>query len=130
VTVQRGPDSGRTGMPGRDGGAVYVHLQSANGVQHRTIVISARRARILRSFWSMWGLALVLTLAGSWVYFAMQSTRVPWLTSRIAELDADRLRLDTLQARLVSLQQRYDQVTRMLGAARDTSVDSAGRSGR
>lgn len=126
----RAPDSSRGEMPGRDGGALYVHLQSANGVEHRTIVISARRARILRAVWSIWGLALVLALSGSWVYFAIQSTRVPWLTTRIAELETDALRLDTLQAKLQSLQQRYDQVTRMLGAARDTVVDTAGRSGR
>ena len=121
----RASDSESGEMPGRGGGALYVHLQSANGVEHRTIVVSARRARILRAMWSVWGLALVLALGGSWIYFAFQSTRVPWLTSRIAVLEADRFRLDTLQSRLQNLQLRYDQVTRMLGAARDT-VDSIG----
>jgi hypothetical protein len=121
----RASDSERGEMLGRGGGALYVHLQSANGVEHRTIVVSARRARMLRAMWSVWGLALVLALGGSWIYFAVQSTRVPWLTNRIAVLEADRFRLDTLQSRLQNLQQRYDQVTRMLGAARDT-VDSVG----
>ena len=80
---------------------------------------------MLRAMWSAWGLAVVLGLCGSWIYFAVQSTRVPWLTSRIAVLEADRFRIDTLQTRLQNLQLRYDQVTRMLGAARDT-VGSAG----
>jgi len=118
------PRSGDADGPARDTGALFVHLQSESGVGHRTIVVSARRARILRALWSAWGVALVLAVGGSWVYFASQSARVPVLTRRVAELEAEGLRIDTLEARLRSLQQQYDQVTRMLGAARDT-VDTA-----
>jgi hypothetical protein len=92
-----------------------VHLQAENGVAHRTIVIPPGRVRILRSVLSWWGGGLLLALAGSWLYFAVQSVRVPVLTQRVADLQAELARVDTLGARLRDLQQRYDQVQRMLG---------------
>jgi len=70
---------------------------------------------MLRTLFSGWGIALLLAGGGSWVYFAVQSVRVPMLTQRVAELQAERARLDTLGARLLDLQNRYDQVQRMLG---------------
>jgi hypothetical protein len=106
-----------------------VHVQSGAGAEHRTIVISARRARLLRALWSKWGAALLLAVAGSWVYFAVQSARLPVLASRIAELEAERTRIDSLQATLHSLQLQYEQVTRMLGAARSPD-DSGTRTAR
>jgi hypothetical protein len=124
------PKSRRPGdveSPARDSGALYVHLQSESGTEHRTFVVPARRARILRALWSPWGIAVVLAAGGSWVYFAVQSARVPWLTSRVAELEAEASRIDTLESRLRNLQQQYDQVTRMFGAARDSADTTASR---
>jgi hypothetical protein len=65
--------------------------------------------------------ALLLAIGGSWVYFALQSMRIPLLKGRIAQLEAEAERIDTLQARLHELQKQYDQVYRMLGAPRDTT---------
>lgn len=104
-------------------GALYIHLQSESGVSHRTIVIPAARVRALRTLFSGWGVALALALGGSWLYFAAQSMRVPMLTRQLTELRAEQARLDTLDVRLRDLQQRYDQVQRMLGVP---SVDSGG----
>lgn len=101
----------------RDSGALYVHLQSESGTEHRTFVISSVRARVLRTLWSWWGVALVLAIGGSWVYFAVQSSRVPLLTRRVSELEAEALRIDVLQAQLQALTGQYDQVQRMLGVA-------------
>lgn len=116
-----GSDPSRaTGEPparARTSGALYVHLQSQGGVEHRTIVLSPRTAAVLRTVWSRWGVCLALAIAGSWVYFGIQSARVPPLTRRVSELQAEARRIDTLQARLQALQDQYDQVHRMLGAA-------------
>lgn len=103
------------GLLAPESGSLYVHLQAENGVAHRTIRISPGRVRLLRSLFSPWGFVLVLALVGSWVYFAVQSVRVPVLTQRVADLQAERARVDTLSAKLRDLQQRYDQVQRMLG---------------
>ena len=105
----------------RDAGALYVHLQSENGVEHRTLILSPRKVRALRTLWSGWGVALLVTILGSWVYFAVQSMRIPLLKSRIVQLETEGRRIDTLQARLQELQDQYDQVYRMLGAPVDTT---------
>lgn len=113
------PPSGLTDptLRARDSGALYVHLQSESGTEHRTFVISSARARALRTLWSWWGVALVLAIGGSWVYFAVQSSRVPLLTRQVSELEAEALRIDALQAQLQALNRQYDQVQRMLGVA-------------
>jgi hypothetical protein len=108
----------------RDAGALYVHLQAENGVEHRTLILSPRKVRALRSLWSGWGIALLLAVGGSWVYFAVQSLRIPVLRNRIVELETEARRIDTLQARLQELQDQYDQVYRMLGATADTRSDT------
>lgn len=112
------------GAPGGEAsraGALYVHLQSETGTDHRTIVLSPGQAHALRTLWSRWGFALLIALVGSWVYFGVQATRVPFLTRRVAELETEALRLDTLRNRLMELQQRYDQVHRMLGVPFDST---------
>ena len=127
------PSSGEPGDAGRrsrESGALYVHLQSESGVEHRTIVLSPAKVRALRTLWSIWGLALVLAVAGSWLYFATQSLRVPLLTARIAELEEEARRIDTLHARLQALQQQYDQVQRMLGIQKTDTSPQSGASPR
>jgi hypothetical protein len=105
----------------RDAGALYVHLQAENGVEHRTLILSPRKVRALRTLWSGWGVALVLAIGGSWVYFAVENLRIPVLKGRIAELESEAQRIDTLQAKLQELQDQYDQVYRLLGAPVDTT---------
>jgi hypothetical protein len=117
----RGPEAAQRS---RDAGALYVHLQSENGVEHRTLILSPRKVRALRTLWSGWGVALMLAIGGSWVYFAVQSMRIPILRGRIVQLETEAQRIDTLQARLQELQNQYDQVYRMLGAPPDTSTQA------
>lgn len=117
----REPDRATDGSRARDAGALYVHLQAENGVEHRTLILSPRKVRALRTLWSGWGVALLLVISGSWVYFAIHSLRIPLLKGRIARLEAEAQRIDTLQARLQALQEQYDQVYRMLGPPGDTT---------
>ena len=108
-----------------DTGALYVHLQSGTGVEHRTIVLAPRHVRLLQTLWSPWGAALIIAILASWVYFAVESSRVPFLTRRVSDLEAEGVRVDTLRAKLQSLQRQYDQVQRMLGLPATSSIDSA-----
>jgi hypothetical protein len=68
---------------------------------------------------------LVFAVLASWVYFAAESSRVPFLTRRVADLEAEGVRVDTLQAKLQSLQKQYDQVQHMLGFPAQGLADSA-----
>jgi hypothetical protein len=123
-TTRDSPSSAERTARG-DAGALYVHLQSGTGVEHRTIVLKPRHVRLLRTLWSPWGVALVFAVLASWVYFAAESSRVPFLTRRVADLEAEGVRVDTLQAKLQSLQKQYDQVQHMLGLPVQGLADSA-----
>lgn len=62
-------------------------------------------------------LIIYVTALVTWGWMASQALRVPLLQQRIGTLTRDAARLDTLTVRLTELQDRYDQVQRMLGAA-------------
>jgi murein DD-endopeptidase MepM/ murein hydrolase activator NlpD len=65
--------------------------------------------------------AVLLTL---FLFFAIQAARVPVLTHRLATMESDAKRLDTLQVALAQLQKRYEQVQTMLGVAPAVKRDS------
>ena len=97
-------------------GSMIIEVQRESGLANRTIVLSERKVRLLRILSSRLGLTLAVAVAGSWIYFAIQAIRVPLLSQQLATMERDARRLDTLETTLAQLQQRYQQVTRMLGA--------------
>ena len=117
---------------GRGSGDMFIHLQRASGLAHRTLVLHPWQVQALRLVASRW-FAAVLTIAVlSWSYFAFQTARVPFLTRRISHLERDVAKLDTLQATLEQVQKRYDQVQQMLSASKQTmpaAVTPAPKSG-
>ena len=109
----------------RDSGVVHVHVHAEQGGEHRSFVITPPQAPRLRWLLSpiTWGHAAAVLV--SWVALAVMASRLPAARNRIAALEADAIRVDTLEMRLMDLQLRYDQVSRMLGAARDTAAPQA-----
>lgn len=102
---------------GRGSGDMFIHVQRASGLAHRTLVLRPWQVQALRLVASRW-FAAVLTIAlVSWGYFAFQAARVPLLTRRITHLERDAAKIDTLQAALEQVQKRYDQVQQMLSAS-------------
>ena len=102
---------------GRGSGDMFIHVQRASGLAHRTLVLRPWQVQALRLVASRW-FAVVLTIAlVSWGYFAFQTARVPLLTRRITHLERDAAKIDTLQAALEQVQKRYDQVQQMLSAS-------------
>ena len=98
-------------------GSMIINVQRESGLQNRTLVLTPRQVKLLRLLTSRYGLVIVGVVALSWAFFAVQAARVPLLKSRIAHMEKDAARLDTLQHTVVELQKRYEQVQRMLGAA-------------
>jgi hypothetical protein len=109
--------SGLRALLSRESGALFVHVHTETGVEHRTIVLSPTRVRLLRWLVSPWSMVLGVVFTGSWIFLAVLAARLPATVTRVAELELEAVRLDTLEAHLMDLQLRYDQVTRMLGAA-------------
>lgn len=100
----------------RDSGSMLIHVHRENGLAHRTLSLPPWQVQVLRMMATKWFVVLIITGLASWVFFAVQTTRVPLLTRRISRMEVDARRLDTLQQALARLQQRYDQVQRMLSA--------------
>jgi hypothetical protein len=93
---------------------MIVHVQRESGVAHRTFVFAPWQVRLLRAFRYRATRLILATILLSWGYLAIQAVRVPLLTQRIARMERDAARLDTLQATLIELQARYNQVQAML----------------
>lgn len=95
-------------------GSMIIQVQRETGLANRTIVISERQVALVRIVGSRVGLAAVAVFIATWVLFAVQSVRVPVLAVRIAELERDNRRIDSLQVALSRMHGRYEQVRQML----------------
>lgn len=102
-------------------GSMIIQVQRETGLANRTIVLSQRQVALLRIVGSRIGLAVVAVFIATWLLFAAQSVRVPVLSIRIAKLERDNRRIDSLQVALSKMHGRYEQVRQML-AAGGTSV--------
>jgi len=109
----------------RASGSMLIHVQRENGLAHRTLVLRPWQVQALRVLTSKTFRAVLMVGVLSWGYFAVQSARVPLLTQRIAHLEQDAQRLDTLQRTLVELQDRYGQVQRLLTASKVPATAAA-----
>ena len=103
-------------------GSMIVHLQREGGLASRTLVFSPGQVRLLRLVFSRIGAVLALAFTLSWIFFAIQSARVPALTNRLESLRNEAARLDTLQRRLDELQRRYAQVQGLMSVGGQTST--------
>src|SRR5512140_2371769 len=98
-------------------GSMIIQVQREGGLANRTIVLSPTRVRLLRFVLSRTGMAIASVLGLVFVFFGIQAARVPLLTRRLATMELDAKRLDTLQVTLAQLSKRYEQVQTMLGAS-------------
>ena len=105
-------------------GSMVIQVQREGGLANRTIVLNQQTVRILRFVLSRTGMAIGAVLLTLFLFFAIQAARVPVLTHRLATMESDAKRLDTLQVALAQLQKRYEQVQTMLGVAPAVKRDS------
>lgn len=105
-------------------GSMIIQVQREGGLANRTIVLSERQVKLLRFVTSRSGKLVLLGVLASWLYFAVEATRVPLLSRRLAHMEHNAQRLDTLQTTLGELQKRYEQVTRMLGVTPSSATQT------
>jgi hypothetical protein len=103
-------------------GSMIIHVQRETGLANRTIVLSERQIALLRIFGSRIGLAIGAVFIATWLLFAAQSVRVPVLSVRIAKLERDNRRIDSLQVALSRMHGRYEQVRQMLAIGGSTTT--------
>jgi murein DD-endopeptidase MepM/ murein hydrolase activator NlpD len=105
-------------------GSMVIQVQREGGLANRTIVLSPRMVKVMRFTMSRMGMAIGGVLVVLFLFFAIQAARVPLLTTRLATMESDAKRLDTLQVALAPLQKRYEQVQTMFGATPVVKRDS------
>jgi hypothetical protein len=103
-------------------GSMIIQVQRETGLANRTIVISERQVGLVRVLGSRLGLIALLVFVATWLLFAVQSVRVPALAVRIAELERDNRRIDSLQVALSRMHGRYEQVRQMLAVSGATEA--------
>lgn len=101
-------------------GSMIIQVQREAGLANRTIIISERQVALLRLLGSRIGLVAASVFFATWLLFAVQSVRVPMLSGRIAELEQDSRRIDSLQVALSRMHTRYEQVRQMLATVGGT----------
>jgi murein DD-endopeptidase MepM/ murein hydrolase activator NlpD len=80
----------------------------------RSYELSYRRARAMAIGAGVL-LLVILLMAGSWLWLAVQAARVPGLTSEVRELRRDRVRVRELAQTVERLSTEYAKVRAMLG---------------
>lgn len=83
----------------------------------RTYELSYRKLRLLKVAAIGLGVVLVVMM-GSWFYLAVQATRAEMLQRDVRRLQGEVAEVDQLRRRLVELEARYAQITRLLGGVR------------
>ncbi len=97
-------------------GAMIIHVQRESGLANRTIIFTQRQVRLCRISAIVLG-TLIAFGSVSWFFLAAQAARVPLLTRRVARLQHDVARVDTLQRSLNELASRFQQVQHMMGSS-------------
>lgn len=108
-------------------GSLYVHMHRESGLAHRHYVLNRFQVRALRALLSRPMLLLYVAALVIWGWMATQAVRVQVLQQRIGVLTRESGRLDTLTIRLTELQDRYDQVERMLSSEKTAAAKEAPR---
>ena len=103
-------------------GSMIIQVQRETGLANRTIIISERQVALVRMLGSRIGVIAAAVFLVTWLLFAVQSVRVPLLSGRIAELERDNRRIDSLQVALSRMHGRYEQVRLMLAATGGVSA--------
>jgi len=109
-------------------GSMIIQVQRESGLANRTIILTQRQVRLLRTGAYAAGTTLVIVVL-SWFFLATQAARVPGLTRRVQTLQRDVTRLDTLQTALTALESRFQQVQHMLGASPPQAADAPSAAG-
>ena len=103
-------------------GSMIIQVQRETGLANRTIIISERQVALVRMLGSRVAVIVAAVFIATWLLFAVQSVRVPLLSGRIAELERDNRRIDSLQVALSRMHGRYEQVRLMLAATGGVSA--------
>ncbi len=116
IRWRRGGKQGYGNIYTPHAGSMIIHVQRESGLANRTITLTQRQIARLRLAGIVAGSILTVLLV-SWFVLIAQAAKVPVLNHRLARLQREVSRVDTLQLALTDLERRFQQVQRMLGSS-------------
>jgi murein DD-endopeptidase MepM/ murein hydrolase activator NlpD len=102
----------------------FIVVPHDRGLETRSFEVSYRRLRLAAILGAV-GLAVFVVMASTWLFLAGQAARVPALSAEVAELQADRQRLDQLQRLLARMEEEQRRVRVMLGVEAPIIVEES-----
>ena len=102
-------------------GSMIIQVQREHGLANRQIVLTERQVKLLKSLATRKWLVVGAFMFATWAWLVVDRTR-ELIARRDNSAVAERMRVDSLARQLGELQQRYDQVSRMLGSTPGTAT--------
>jgi hypothetical protein len=102
-------------------GSMIIQVQRENGLANRTIVLTQGQVKLLKSLATRKWLVVGAIFFATWAWLVVDRAR-ELVASRDNSAVAERMRVDSLARQLGELQERYDQVSRMLGSTPGTAT--------
>lgn len=102
-------------------GSMIIQVQREHGLANRTIVLTPGQVRVLKSLATRKWLVVGAFMVATWAWLVVDRAQ-ELIAQRGNSALAERMRVDSLARQLGELQQRYDQVSRMLGSTPGTAT--------
>ena len=102
-------------------GSMIIQVQREHGLANRQIILTQRQVKLLKSLATRKWLVVGAFMVATWAWLVVDRAQ-EMIARRSNSAVAERLRVDSLARQLGELQQRYDQVSRMLGSTAGTAT--------
>ena len=102
-------------------GSMIIQVQREHGLANRQIVLTQRQVKLLKSLATRKWLVVGAFMVATWAWLVVDRAQ-ELIARRSNSAVAERMRVDSLARQLGELQQRYDQVSRMLGSTPGTAT--------
>ena len=102
-------------------GSMIIQVQREHGLANRQIVLTERQVKLLKSLATRKWLLVGAFMVATWAWLVVDRAQ-EMIARRSNSAVAERMRVDSLARQLGELQQRYDQVSRMLGSTPGTAT--------
>jgi hypothetical protein len=102
-------------------GSMIIQVQREHGLANRQIILTERQVKLLKSLATRKWLVVGAFMVATWAWLVVDRAREV-IARRDNSAVAERMRVDSLARQLGELQQRYDQVSRMLGSTPGTAT--------
>lgn len=101
-------------------GSMIIQVQREHGLANRQIILTPGQVKLLKSLATRKWLVVGAFMVATWAWLVVDRAQ-ELIAQRGNSAMAERMRVDSLARQLGELQQRYDQVSRMLGSTPGTA---------